>query len=128
MLWVRRFIFLLLLIIVTSGYYVVKRTTSYFERKEAEKYAHITAQIWIATARFHDNPEKYRQFRDSLLQSEKITKDDLNDYLHEYQDSPEKYLLFMTAVDVKMDSIIKLEDSLIEPLDNLPADSVLQID
>jgi hypothetical protein len=113
---------------VTSGYYIFRKTTAYYEQKEAEKFAHITAQIWVATARYNDNPERYRQFRDSLLSAENISKDDLNDYLNAYQKSPEKYLLFVTAVNVKIDSIAGRQDSLLNPRDGLAADSVIKID
>jgi hypothetical protein len=126
--WIRRVVFLLLIIIIVSGYYVITRTGSYVGRKEADKYANITARIWVATARFNDNPEQYRQYRDSLLKAENITKEELNDYLREYERAPEKYLMFITAVNFKVDSMINFEDSLLNPSEWLPSDSVLQVD
>lgn len=128
MVWVRRFIFIVVIIIAVSGYFVITRTSNYLERKEADKYANITARIWLATARYSNNPERYHQFRDSLLKANDITKDELNGYLHEYEKSPEKYLLFVTAVNFKIDSILEFGDSLPTPREGLPTDSVLKID
>jgi len=112
---------------VTSGYYIVNKSTTYVEQKEAEKYASITAQIWAATARFNENPVRYRQFRDSLLKAENITKYDLNDYLKAHRKSPEKYLPFITLVNTKIDSIAVAGDSLSIPKAGVPVDSVIKI-
>lgn len=111
MVWIKRLFFVLGVIIVVSGHYVWNKFTDYLTQREARKYALITAQTWIAGAKYNYHPEKYREFRDSLLKAEDITKEEIKDYLSEYQKTPETYVYYVTLVSYFVDSLAGVEDS-----------------
>ena len=114
MVWIKRLFFALGIIIVLSGHFVWNKFTDYREQKQARKFAMITAQTWIAGAKFNYKAEEYLQYRDSLLKSEKITKEEINEYLSEYQKAPEKYIYFATLVSYYVDSLAAVEDTLLK--------------
>ncbi len=35
--------------------------------KQEKKFADIAAQIWVASATYRNNPDRFKMFRDSLL-------------------------------------------------------------
>ena len=111
MLWIKRILFVLAVIIVLSGHYIWNELTIYRGKELAHKYAKITAETWIAYAKFNNEPEKYRRYRDSLLNADKISKDEIDDYLAMYKKAPEKYIHFATLVGIYVDSLAAVEDS-----------------
>ncbi len=127
MLWIKRIFFVLGIIIVISGHFVWNKLTVYREQKLAQKYAKITAVTWMAYAKFNNEPEKYRQFRDSLLNAEEINKEEIDDYLTKYQKAPEKYIHYVTLVGLYVDSLAAVEDSLLKIRLIPSGDSALKI-
>ena len=127
MLWIKRLFFVLGIIIVISGHFVWNKFTLYREQKLAQKYAKITARSWIAAAKYNYEPEKYRQYRDSLLTAEDISKDEINEYLAEYQKAPEKYIHYATLVSYYVDSLAAVEDSLLKVKPTTVTDSALTL-
>ncbi|MGH8015428.1 MAG: hypothetical protein ACREBV_04500 [Candidatus Zixiibacteriota bacterium] len=99
------------IIIVLSGHFVWNKLSAYRQQKEANKYALITAQTWIAGAKFNVAPQKFRAFRDSLLNAKKMTKEEIDDYLSEYEKEPEKYIFFATLLNYYVDSLAAVEDT-----------------
>ncbi len=83
------------------------------EEKLAQKYALITAQSWLGTARFKDEPEKYLEFRDSLLKSRNVSASDIELYLSKHEQKAEKYVGFAGLVKFYVDSLVSIEDSIL---------------
>ena len=115
----KRILFVLAVIIVISGHFVWSKLTIYREQKLAQKYAKITAETWIAYAKFNNEPEKYRQYRDSLLNADEISKEEIDDYLAHYQKEAEKYIYFATLVSFCVDSLAAVEDSTLKAVPDL---------
>lgn len=114
MVWIKRFMFVLAIIIVLSGHYLYNRYTVYSAQKEAREYAKVTAESWVAAAKFKNDIANYHRTRDSLLKAEGLDKDDINTYLNEHRNSPEKYIYFATLLSYYVDSLVKIEDSLLK--------------
>lgn len=98
-------------IIVLSGYYIWNELTIYRGKELAHKYAKITAETWIAYAKYNNEPEEYRLYRDSLLTAQDISRAEIDDYIALYQKKPEKYMYFATLVNSYVDSLVAVEDS-----------------
>ena len=127
MLWIKRILFVLAVIIVISGHFVWSKLTIYREQKLAQKYAKITAETWVAYAKFNNEPEKYRQYRDSLLNADEISKEAIDDYLANYQKEAEKYIYFATLVSFYVDSLAAVEDSLLKTVPIPAGDTAFKI-
>ena len=111
MLWIKRILFVLGVIIVLSGHYIWNEISIYRGKTLAHKYAKVTAETWIAYAKFNNEPEKYRSYRDSLLAANDISKEEIDDYIALYQKKPEKYMYFATLVNAYVDSLAAVQDS-----------------
>ena len=119
MLWIKRILFVLAVIIVLSGHYIWNELDLYRGKKLAHKYAKITAETWIAYAKFNNEPEKYRRYRDSLLVAQDISREEIDDYIAMYQKKPEKYMYFATLVNSYVDSLAAIEDSTLKVVPDL---------
>ena len=96
---------------MVSGHFAWNRFTLYRENIEARKYALIAAQTWVAGAKFNTDPEKYRAFRDSLLNANNLKKEEIDAYLSKYEKEPEKYYFFATLLSFYVDSLAVVEDT-----------------
>jgi hypothetical protein len=112
LIWVKRlapFVIIAVAIYIYVGY----------ARKEEEKraaiddrHALVTAQIWVASAKYRANPEEYQRVRDSLLTAAAMTKDDLIDFVNADTSQPENLAPFLNLVQMYIDSLLDIEDSL----------------
>lgn len=84
-----------------------------------EQRALVTAKLWVASAKFRKDEPKFLAFRDSLLVSSQMTKEEMTTYLSQYQAEPETYNSFTELVGTYVDSLAKMEgevaDSVILP-------------
>lgn len=101
------------------------RYANFRELKHAQKYAYITAHTWVAAAKFNKDTLQYRIFRDSLLEAENSSVDEVNEYMNKYQKDPERYIHFANFLDIYVDSLVKLEDSILQATP--PTDSALKV-
>ena len=100
------------------------------DRREAEekRLALVTARTWLATARFRENPDRFLAYRDSLLDEAGVKREEISEYLRRYRGSEEKYLPFAHKVQYYVDSLARIEDSLIRDAKIKAADSPRQAD
>ncbi len=112
MLWFKRLTALILIAVIISGYFFYKQLATKRKNQEADRYAEVTAQTWIASARFHNDPGRYSACRDSILKAHSLSKEDIENYLNKYKDRPEQYDLFTKLVNQYVDSLYSLETSL----------------
>ena len=97
-----------------SAYYIYGKYKSAKNEELSQKYALITAQSWIATAKFMDEPEKYIAFRESLLAAQNITIVEIESFLSEHKDEAEKYVVYAGFVKFYVDSLAAIEDSILK--------------
>ena len=113
MIWIKRIApFVIIILVILSILWYNKQKKTEFAHN-TDNYALITAQLWIATAQFRNEPEKYLLFRDSLLTAQNISIEEIEKYLKEYEDSPENYYLFTVQVKKYVDSLYIIADSVL---------------
>ena len=90
----------------------------YSDYRAAEKTAYehkmalATAQVWIASATFRNDPDQFLQARDSILAACSLTVYDVNSFVELNIDQPEKLQRYTTLMQEYVDSLLDLQDSL----------------
>ncbi len=113
MIWIKRIVpFVVIILIILSILWYNKQRKTEFAHN-TDNYALITAQLWIATAQFRNEPEKYLLFRDSLLTAQNISIEEIERYLKEYEETPENYYPFTVQVKKYVDSLYIIADSVL---------------
>jgi len=122
LIWLKKLSIIVILLIALGIYFGNRHLNRQRFTDAGQKNALVTAQAWVATATYRNNPERYTEFRDSLLTASGISAEDLRDYLNKYQEEPEKYYYFTRMVKYYVDSLTSplLEQSDID-LDSLEA-------
>jgi hypothetical protein len=113
LIWTKRLAPLLVIIIGVLGYHF---WTSYRQKSyviEENRMALITAQVWVKTARFAGQPERFVAWRDSMMTAEDVSREELAGFLDRWTDHQEEYLSFVQRVQKCVDSLALIEDSLI---------------
>lgn len=124
MIWLKR---LLPFVIIVVAYFAYDRyTTNKVDDQAAldDKYALAVAQIWIASAHFHDQPEAFMAFRDSLMKADGLSRADLSAYVSGYKTKAEELAYFSQQLKHYTDSLYWIEDSLRQVEDTLQLDSL----
>ncbi len=112
MIWIKRALPLVIIIAVWLGYGFYK---DYQEGKTAQKelkYAEVTALVWVASGKFHDDPDRYISYRDSVFRAYQLDVEKAHRFIDSYQDHPENLGNFAFMVKTFVDSIFEIEDSL----------------
>jgi len=124
LLWLKRLIFFVLLLVIVFGYLLYDRISTERQLQQAVRHALVTAQVWVATAKFRDEPEKFLVYRDSLLSACSLTKEHIRDYLDRYENHPEKYDIFANLVNQYVDSLSAIEMELLHEDTAVEKDSI----
>jgi len=88
------------------------------DRKEADRtriehdYALVTAKTWVASAKHRADPDRFLQYRDSMLEACSLSSDDILNFVEINRDKPERLFPFSQLVQEYVDSLIDIEDSL----------------
>lgn len=114
MFWFKRLLLVAAIIGLLSAYFIYGKYKTAENEELSQKYALITAQSWLATAKFMDEPEKYVAFRESLLTAQKTTIDEIESFLSEYKEKAEKYVGYAGFVKFYVDSLVAIEDSILK--------------
>ncbi|MFC1475193.1 hypothetical protein ACFLQG_00960 [Candidatus Zixiibacteriota bacterium] len=112
MIWIKRALPLVIIIAVWLGYGFYD---DYQEGKTSRtelKYAEVTALVWVASAKFRNEPDNYISYRDSLLSTYQLDVEKCHQFIDAYQENPEKLGNFAFMVKTFIDSIIAIEDSI----------------
>jgi len=83
--WVKRLSPLVLIALVWAGYHYGGRWLDNRREAEEKRLALVTAQTWVATARFREQPERFLAYRDSLLSEAGVTREEISEYLERYR-------------------------------------------
>ena len=109
LIWLKRISPLLVAAVLWFGYSFWSDYRDARNQAEDERLSLAVAKIWIATALYRDNPARYAEFRDSVLNANDLTQDDLFDYVRKYNGEEEEILSFTQMVKHKVDSLYVLE-------------------
>ena len=95
---------------------------------EEEQLAQVTAQVWVATALYRDDSEKYLAYRDSVLEANDVPRDKVFAFLENRQSEAEDLLPFAQRVKQLVDSLSHFQDSLLRAEKIRLADSIRAAD
>lgn len=112
MIWLKRLLPLVVIGLGWLGYSFWDKTVSARQEQEENRLALVTAQVWIATAIYHNDPERYLAYRDSLLEANDVPRDEVFAFLEQREKYPEELLPFAQKVQRLVDSLYHVEDSL----------------
>ena len=110
MIWFKRLLPIVLLVVLGFGYRYWQQQREERAEGRNERYALLTARIWTAAAEYHDEPEAFLSWRDSVLALEGMSAEEMQGFLNRYEQKPEQYLRFTRLVDFYVDSLIAAEE------------------
>lgn len=72
------------------------------------------AEVWIGSATYRAEPDKFIAFRDSLIKAKGLTLDDIESYIKSRESNDDAAYLFAQTVSQKIDSMYRIIDSTIK--------------
>ncbi len=124
MLWVKRLITFTLLVAIIFGYLLYDKISTERQHQQAVRQALVTAQVWIATAKYRLEPERFIAYRDSLLKAHSLSMEKMQGYIDWYKNRPEEYDLFTRLVNQYVDSLSAIEMELLQGDTAVEGDSI----
>ena len=112
MVWVRRVLPIVILGLIALAWYIYDTVSSRELDRATDEYALVTAQVWMASASYRSQPDRFLAYRDSLLAARSLSLETLEKYLEYYESQPEESYVFVHRVQVYVDSLFAVEDSL----------------
>jgi hypothetical protein len=114
LIWLKRLLPIIVLAAAFGGYFLWDKWHTQRELAEMDRVALVTAQAWIATAKYRNDPERYLQYRDSLLEASGVQRERVLGFLESAGDQPEELLPFARKVQELVDSLYRIEDSVLK--------------
>ena len=112
MIWVKKLAPLVILGLIALAWYTYDSVSTREMDRATDEYALVTAQVWIASAKYRQQSEQFVSWRDSLLASRALSLEKLEEYLDLYEAQPEESYVFVHRVRGYVDSLFLIEDSL----------------
>ncbi len=112
MIWLKRLVPFLVIAAGWFGYTFWTDSSAAQRQAEEDRLARVTAQVWIATAKYRDDPDRFLAYRDSLLDAYNVPREEVFSFLDRREDQPEEMLPFAREVQRLVDSLKRVEDSL----------------
>jgi len=124
LIWLKRVLPLIVIGALAGGYIMWDDWYTARRLAEEDKVALVTAQVWIATAKYRNDPERYIEYRDSLLEASNVPRERIYAFLGRQEDQPEELLPFARKVQRLVDSIYRIEDSVARETEKRIKDSL----
>ncbi len=105
MIWIKRIAPLVVLVAGYFGYAYYASTRAESEQTLLDRHALVTAQVWVASAWYRNDPEAFISYRDSLLNDAKLSVGRMNAFLALLEDHPRQSSGFVTRVKYYVDSL-----------------------
>lgn len=112
MIWIKRISPFVIIGLLFVAYHLYTSAVEKREQDLQDRYALITAQVWVASAVYRESPNLFRAYRDSLLTANNVTTDSIEGFIASYQSTPEQLTPFTKTVKELVDSLIDVADSL----------------
>ncbi len=112
MIWFKRIIPFVVLI---GGWFAYQEYNVWSIQKvasEDEIMAQATARIWVAAGEFRNEPERYLEYRDSILTSNGLTLGKMTALIKRCESDPAGLFPFTQSVYDLVDSISRVSDSI----------------
>lgn len=122
--WLKRILFLSVIAAVVAGMFAWSPYMESRKKAAAERYAPVTAKVWVASALYRNDPDRFIVCRDSILKAEGISTEQLQEYIRSYSKKPERYKLFTHLAKRMVDSLVQIEHSRRQESEQAAGDSV----
>ena len=104
--WFRRLVPFVLIAAAYFGYtYYTEQQQLRAEQKET-LYASVTAHIWVASALYRQEPERFTEYRDSVLAAHDLTGEQLDEFVDRYNNTESDPGHFTGKVKRLVDSLV----------------------
>ncbi len=114
MIWLKRLAPFVIIIAALVIYRHFSQKQAAAQAEIQSRYALVTAQVWVASAKYRNDPDRYLQVRDSLLASCSLSTVAMDSFIEANKDQSEKFYPFSTLVAEYLDSLLDIEDSLLQ--------------
>lgn len=104
--WLRRYLVPLMVVLLVLAFFGWHRWHKQHLAAATEKYARVTAQLWVATATYRQDQQGYLKYRDSLMEANDISADEVDEYLRRWREEPERYDEYASRVSQLVDSLL----------------------
>jgi dihydroorotate dehydrogenase len=84
--------------------------------------------VWFAGAKYRNDVPRFLAYRDSLLAANGLTDSGMKAYAASIEKQIDRQLQFATMTKSAVDSLVKIEDSLVKAADIVEKDSIKQAD
>ena len=111
LIWFKRLLPFIVLAAGVGIYFLWDKWSAQRQLQEQDRVALVTAQAWIATAKYRNEPERYIRYRDSLLTASGVNREQVFSFLESAGSPPEELLPFARKVQWLVDSLYRIEDS-----------------
>ena len=108
MIWIKRALPFVVIAAAVFGYRMYDAHQKREQAFQTRQYALATAHLWVARARFRNDPQMYDSFRDSILAAYDISTDEISEFAQRHRDQPERYASYGRLVRLYVDSLTPL--------------------
>ncbi|MFH2047986.1 MAG: hypothetical protein ABIJ12_00950 [bacterium] len=112
MIWLKRLVPFILIAAMIWGYYYYRGKQKEEIIETSKEHALVTAKVWYASARFKDEPEKFENYRDTVLAEAGLSKEQMYQFLEIYKKVPVNYEVFAHWVSYYVDSLYEIGQSI----------------
>jgi hypothetical protein len=126
--WIKRAAPLVLIALLWFGWNAWSDYRDDSAKAEDARMAQLSAQVWFAGAKYRNDVPRFLAYRDSLLKANGQTDSGMKAYAASIEMQIDRQLQFATMIKSAVDSLVKVEDSLVKAADIVEKDSIKQAD
>jgi hypothetical protein len=109
-------------VVLVAGWFCYQEYNAWSTQKVAtqdEIMAQATARIWVAAGEFREDPERYLEYRDSVLTASGLTLDQMKGLIKRCESDPAGLFPFTQSVYDLVDSLSRVSDSVSRVADSI---------
>lgn len=109
MIWVKRMVPLIIAVAFFFGYRYYTKAEQTSRALQSALHAEVTAKLWLASAYYRTDTERFIMYRDSILGQAGLSLKEANEYLDVYRGESEQYRSFVQNVAQLVDSLARFD-------------------
>ena len=112
MIWFKRLAPFVFIAIAVVAYWRYSDYRAAQEARLEHDLALAAAHVWVASAKYRDDSERFLQYRDSVLKACSLSVEEVRLFMDENKMRPEKFYPQSKLIKEFVDSLLEIEDSL----------------
>lgn len=114
MIWLKRLLPFAILIAIVLSVHLLRLHEISAKAQLEKKYADVAARVWVGSATYRDNQDRFKQYRDSILKANGITIDEMYKFIKRHKEAPEAIDQFAYKLKASVDSMVFVQDSILK--------------